>query len=122
MTPLTDALDALGVFPISDPQLDNGVWHTVLETETEYKDPEANVTAMLDAIDALDEASRELWGKCSHRDFDIGYECGEEPHFIRDRLSRDAIRRIAQAGAELRITLYGMGVQRAGDAEKNPMP
>ena len=119
LSPLTDALESLGVFPLQVLRTEERGWISALETTTEYKDPETNITAMLDAIDALNEEMTALWKKCSLRDFDIGYECGEEPHYIRNNLSLNTIQRIAQAGAELRITLYGLRIQRETETEES---
>ncbi len=116
LKPLTDALEALGVFPLHNPQLYKGVWSVTLETEPEYDDPEENILAMLGAIDALEEHTLALWNRCKLRTFDIGYQCGGIPHCFRNELSADTLLRIAQAGARLRVTMYGVGDQWKGEA------
>ena len=115
LKPLTDALEALGVLPLHNPQLYEGDWSVTLETEQNYEDPEANITAMLDAIDALEGQPLVLWNECNNRVFDIGYKCGGIPYCLRNELSNGALLRIAQAGAELRVTIYGTGDQWKGE-------
>ena len=47
-------------------------------------EPEPNIETLLDAIDALPVAARAIWNRCSLREFNVGYNCGDDPHsFIR---------------------------------------
>jgi hypothetical protein len=68
--------------------------------------PEPEVAAMLAAVEALDPAARAAWDGCSLRVFDIAYDCGTKPFYIRHDLSAGAVERLAAAGATLRFTLY----------------
>jgi hypothetical protein len=61
---------------------------------------------MLDAIEAIDEPAKELWRACTKREFNIGYDCGDEPWAFNNGLSNRTLDRIARLGASLRITLY----------------
>lgn len=69
-------------------------------------EPEPNIKCLLDAVDALSDDSRKLWARCSKREFDIGYDCGDEPWSFNQGISNDVLFRMANCGASLRITLY----------------
>lgn len=82
---------------------DDGRYYVACEgcNDTE---PEPNIIRLLDAIDALSDSARKLWAHCSKRQFDIGYDCGDD--FLSHGISRDTLRRLGHCGASLRITLY----------------
>lgn len=63
---------------------------------------------MLMAIDALDEPSRQLWAGCTCREFDIGYQCGDEPKVFSQHLSTTILARIAEVGARVVLTFYSV--------------
>jgi hypothetical protein len=71
-----------------------------------HEEPEPDVVRFLDAIDALSGKAREQWGRCSQREFNIGYDCGDEPWSFNQGLSNQVLRRVADCGGTLRITLY----------------
>jgi hypothetical protein len=109
LTPLASALEARGVFPLHVTIGGGEAWYSTLEVETmgpKLESPEVTIRSMLDAIEALDGEMREHWTQCSKREFNIGYDCGDEPWAYNDGLSHETLKRIAQAGASLRITLY----------------
>jgi hypothetical protein len=72
----------------------------------DHSEPEATIGAMLDVIEYLDDATRDLWVGCSLRKFDIGYDCGDEPFAFQTALTHSALVRVTGVGAGLRITLY----------------
>jgi hypothetical protein len=61
---------------------------------------------MLDAIEGLRRPARSIWARCTLREFNIGYDCGDEPWAYNDGLAHETLSRIARAGASMRITLY----------------
>ena len=84
---------------------DDDLFYIMCEDANETE-PEPNILRLLDAIDALSNASRELWNRCTKREFNVGYDCGDEPWSFNQGLSNDVLRRMADCGSTLRITLY----------------
>ncbi len=106
---LTNALSERGVDPLGGVQEgDDGQWYAVLETRDypQPNEPEVTIRVMLDAIEAIDGPAKTLWAACSKREFNIGYDCGDEPWAFNNGLSHATLSRIATLGASLRITLY----------------
>ena len=105
-TKLANELELKGVFSLQIAQREDGLWQVTLETETQHDNPESNLIAMLERIEALNGTeSLSLW-KNSDRVFDIGYRCGNRPWGFHQEISAQALRRVAAAGASLRVTLY----------------
>lgn len=106
LVPLANALEARGVSSLFVTPGDDGRSYATFETDNQYETPESNISAMLAAIESLDENVRALWSECSLREFNIGYDCGYEPWAFNNGLTNATLLRIANAGASLRITLY----------------
>lgn len=106
LTPLLEHFEPLGVFSIYINQEADGRWISILETTPEYPDPESNIRAMLDVIEASSEDIKTIWHACTQREFNIGYECGDEPWAFNQGLTTATLRRTAEVGATLRITIY----------------
>ncbi len=116
LTPLAEALSARGVFalyPMS--QGADGRWYCTLEIEDCIArpgyEPEQTIRVMLSAIEAVlapegDARAAELWRTCTLREFNIGYDCGDEPWAFNQGLSNETLRRIAACGGTLRWTIY----------------
>jgi hypothetical protein len=103
---LAATLTTNGFFPLHVAQVGDGRWLAAFETEESFDDPESNIVAMLAAIEALDPQSRELWADCVSREFDLGYECDDEPRAFNQGLTAATLARIATQGISLRLTLY----------------
>ena len=84
---------------------DDGLFYVMCEDNNDTE-PEPNILRLLDAVDALTHASRELWNRCTKREFNVGYDCGDEPWSFNQGLSNHALRRMADCGSTFRITLY----------------
>ncbi|MCA8992295.1 MAG: hypothetical protein KDA88_09970 [Planctomycetaceae bacterium] len=84
---------------------DDGLFYVMCEGGNE-SEPELNIVRLLAAIDTLSPAGREVWQRCSKREFNIGYGCGDEPWSFNQGLSNDVLRRMADCGTTFRITLY----------------
>lgn len=108
LTPLTRALEARGVRPLNVEQSSDGIWYSTLEVtnDVEPDEPETTVRVMLDAIESIDGAAREIWKTCSKREFNIGFDCGDEPWAFNNGLTDSTIKRMAGVDTSLRITLY----------------
>jgi hypothetical protein len=99
-------LQARGVRPLHVTRGADGLWYSLLETEEAYNEPESNISAMLAAIQSLEAESAGSWSECTLREFNIGYDCGDEPWAFNQGLKTDTLHRIAALGATIRITLY----------------
>lgn len=106
LSPLAAALEAQGVNPLHVTRGEDGLWYATFETVDQHEVLEASVSAMLDAIESLADDSREHWWECSRREFNAGYDCGDEPWAFNDGLTNETLRRVAALGTALRITLY----------------
>jgi len=112
LAPLAAALKSQGVFALHVTQHKKGRCYGTFEvdgTSYDYRylsDPDKTISAMLDAIESLGKKDRAVWKVCSLREFNIGYECGDEPWAFNDVLTNETLLRMAKLGASLRITLY----------------
>ncbi len=84
---------------------DDGNFYVLCE-DYNGAEPESNIRRLLEAVDALSEESRKLWTRCSKREFNIGYECGDEPWSFNQGIANDVLRRMGECNASFRITLY----------------
>ena len=106
LKPLANALEKSGVFPLHVDLRDDQQWFSTLETEEQFTQPEPNICALLTAIEELDSQSRIQWAACASREFNIGYDCGDEPRAFNHGLTAPTLARMASLGISLRITLY----------------
>jgi len=107
--PLDDlavSFELLGVFPLHVTHGGDGLCDCWLETENDHDEPEANIAEMLSAIESLPAPAMKIWNDCTKREFNIGYDCGDEPWAFNQGLSNETLRRMAACGATLRVTLY----------------
>ncbi len=84
---------------------EDGLWYILCEDSNETE-PEPNITRLLDAIESLSEPARFLWDRCTLREFNIGYDCGDQPWAFNQGISNQTLSRMAACGASFRITLY----------------
>ena len=84
---------------------DDGLFYVMCEDDNDTE-PEPNIRRLLDAIDGLSVDARRIWNQCSKREFNVGYDCGDEPWSFNQGLSNDVLRRMADCGASFRMTLY----------------
>ncbi len=99
-------LDSCGIFSLRHAQNHDGSWSSCHETEREYDDPDSNIIAIIEAIEAAPRAIRMLWDDCIQREFNVGYECGDGPWAFNQGLTNSTLRRIVEVGASFRITIY----------------
>ena len=116
LTELANAFDAAGSPPLHVTKGDDGKWYASFETDEQHAEPAENISQMLSIIESLTDPLRSLWTRCTVREFNLGYDCGDEPWAFNQSLSADLLGRLAAIGASLRITLYP---DREGDAEKD---
>lgn len=107
LTDLVESLESGGVIPISVDQGNDGLWYSALESEKwDQTEPESTLIEILTAIELLPADILKIWNACSKLEFNIGYECGDEPRSFTQRISNDTLRRMAECGATLALTLY----------------
>ena len=84
---------------------EDGLWYVLCEDSNDTE-PEPNIVRLLNAVDLLTDTARAIWQRCSKREFNVGYDCGDEPWSFNQGLSNDVLRRMAACGATFRLTLY----------------
>src|SRR5258708_20622777 len=99
---LTSALVSRGLCPLEVSQSSDGNWRARLETEEEFHDLDPNLSAMLTAIESLESESKTRWFECTTREFNIGYDCGNEPWEFNQGITPATLARIPACGASLR--------------------
>lgn len=93
---------------------DDGQYYVLCE-DTSNTDPELNISRLLDVVDNFTESARKVWNRCSKRDFNIGYDCGDGPWGFNQGLSNQTLRRIVECGATLSIALYPFRPETEGE-------
>ncbi len=106
LSALAAELEAQGLDRLHVGRQEDGLWLAIFEAGVCWQDPEATISALLDVIETLDEPARRAWCECTKREFNIGYDCGNEPWAFNQALSSQTLRRMADVSAGLRITLY----------------
>jgi hypothetical protein len=84
---------------------EDGLWYAMFE-DCNAEEPEPNIKNLLDALDQLSPAAVQVLRQCTKIEFNIGYDCGDEPWSFNQGLSHETLRRIVEHGASLRVTLY----------------
>jgi len=103
---LAGAFRSQGVVSLHVEQRDDGRWFATLETGEQFSEPEPNITAFLNVIEAFAGPLRESWLACDVRECNIGYDCGDEPWAFSHGLTAATLARMGALGISLRITLY----------------
>ncbi len=70
------------------------------------EEPEPNIVKLLNALDHLSPTAASALRECSKIEFNIGYDCGDEPRCFQQGISHESLRRIVEHGASLRVTIY----------------
>jgi hypothetical protein len=105
-TALALAFENAGVPPLHVTRGGDALWSATFETSVQFTEPEPNIGAMLTVIESLARPLRSMWDGCTRREFNIGYDCGDEPWAFTQALPADLLGRMAGVGASLRVTLY----------------
>jgi hypothetical protein len=115
-TSLAKALAGRGVPALSLYQEEDGRWRARFETDGVFPNPDANIAALLTAIEGLSPQALSAWSSCTVREFNIGYDCGDEPWAFNNSITTETLARIAAVGASLRITIYPVRETPRGEA------
>jgi hypothetical protein len=102
---LIAAFEARGIFALHVTRWDDESWRAILETTDQHEAPEPNIAAIVAVVESLTDANRDLWFGCSRREFNIGYECGNEPG-LNHAISTELLARVASIHASLGFTIY----------------
>jgi hypothetical protein len=119
LTPLISHFKSRGISPQGLTLGDDGKWYVTLNIRETFAEPCPNIAAMLSAVESATGDARSCWEACTTREFNVGYDCGEEPWAFNQGLSNETLRRMAQCGATLRLTLYPFRAA-VDDAECRP--
>ena len=106
LTTLASVFEAGGLAFLHVTHGEDGFWYATFEMEDTFEEPDANIQAMLEVIESLAPEHKQIWSGCDLREFNIGYDCGDEPWAFNQSLSSKVLSRIATAAASLRWTLY----------------
>ncbi|WP_128548114.1 hypothetical protein [Larkinella soli] len=106
LSPLAEALAARGLLVLHVRRWESGSWSARLETAVPFTDPDANLQALLSAVETLEGPLRSQWAACTVRAFDMGYDSGHEPRNFYRQLTPATLGRMAALNATLVITIY----------------
>jgi hypothetical protein len=106
LTAFAAGLEALGVLALHVDRREDGLWYATFETDDSCEEPEHDIVLMLAAVESLEDSLRGDWRACVVREFNVGYESGDGPWGFNQLVSAETLRRMADAGAGLRVTLY----------------
>ena len=104
--PLLERLESAGVYPLHAWRGDDGLWYATLTGSGDHDGPEGTMAELLDAVESLPPAMVRRWRAARLREFNIGYQGGSAPWAFNQGLTAKTLRRLADARARLRITLY----------------
>lgn len=64
------------------------------------------IAAFCDLLENLSETTRNLWEDSKVKYFDVGYECGNKSSGYRTEITTETMRRCAELGVSIRMTVY----------------
>lgn len=86
---------------------ENGVYKASLELAGLHGGAEYLFGCYIDLIDSLSGAAKDLWFKCTKREFDVGFESGSKPiGGIQEKLSAELLNALSRLNISLAITVY----------------
>ncbi len=72
-------------------------------------------------LDGLDERAKITWARAHRRAFDIGYETDDSAGSFHSDLKSDVLTRVAELGADVRLTLYPRSVGGKSNSEQKTL-
>lgn len=85
---------------------DDATWYATIEPDVSHDEPATDIDLLLTVFESMPESLQTEWFSCSRREFNIGYDCGDEPWAFNQAIPSDLLGRLAKASGTLRITLY----------------
>jgi hypothetical protein len=114
-------LDALGekVFVLHQSKR-GGHYFVSLEISAIRKTPGQTINIFCSLIDQLPKKARSIWNRCHSRVFDLGYESGRAPKNFHSALPLSIVKRVADIGASIVITIYPTGLKSLPNKRVQP--
>ena len=103
---LAGDFEARGLISLHVERGSDRLWRARFETKADPLTPEQTIGAMLGIVENASAAMLRDWERCAFREFNIGFDSGRAPRVIEQGLSNDLLRRIADVGARIGITIY----------------
>jgi hypothetical protein len=127
LSALAAEFEARGLDVLHVTHSEDGQRYSIVEakepwSEPEIREPERSIGEMLAAVESLAQPLRSVWMSCTLREFNIGYDCGDEPWAVNQGLSKELLARIVNVGATLRWTLYPDRPVHNAETEQQDVP
>ena len=108
LSELVSALEGLGLHHLHLGPREGTPWHATLEVDSfeSGNQLEPTLLKLLDSIESLPKHCVAAWKGCTLREFDIGFECQEEPFNSEFAIGDEILRRAVDLGISIRITIY----------------
>lgn len=88
----------------------NGRWgehyRAVFEIAGSHAAANEDISYFCSLIEGLEDQARELWLGAFSREFDVGFESGQQGECAYATLQSSVIQRLAEAGASVSVTVY----------------
>ena len=88
----------------------NGKWKNGFNFLAIETYPDANVDEKISLfctlIENLSPEAKLIWDNAYSKKFDAGFECGEFPNSYQTEIRADTIKRVAELGASIVVTIY----------------
>ena len=78
--------------------------------------PERTVSHLCDLLEGLSPPARRIWDQCTRRVVDIAFESGTVPLSVTYTLPASLVRRVAELGMAIAVTLYRVGAYSSDEA------
>ena len=85
------------------------------EISSYYRSANETIEYFCDLVENLSENERKIWNSCCSRTLDIGYECGSCNQSYHSEIRPDTIKRVADIGARLVVTIYSSSQEKRSD-------
>jgi hypothetical protein len=103
---LASFFEERGMKLLSVTATEDATWNATIEPDDHYDEPSKSIDTLLTVVESLPKPLQTDWFGCSIREFNIGYDCGDEPWAFNQAIPSDLLGRLAKASGTLRITLY----------------
>ena len=104
---LTPIVNAFGedVVALSNNKAGN-FYYASFEIAGSHAGPSEDIEYFCCLIEGLEDENRKLWNNAFYRIFDIGYESGNSNNSFSSDLRKNVLKRMAEANASIRVTIY----------------
>ncbi len=80
-----------------------------------------HINEFCNLLENLSDESKQIWDKCHKKEFDVGFQCGNTEKSFRTLIESQTIKRCAELGATIGITVYphlSYEIQHKNDLKK----